>query len=279
MGCAAKEPCTCVVKGCAKAASVMVGPTGPLRGWPMGQQGRPSALATRCYMVVVAHEATGQSIGKGAVGQCMHPKGLCMQGIMPPQLVKRLAKGSARAAQGWPLHPGAPPARVVRPESARQREGEAAAKGSQGLALATRNKSTPCCILALLGDTVAQLRSRWILHQDTLNQPTDVQTEVEVFEALALSNLRQLVFLNQVVLGPYVIAVVFAWNSLWQGQLDKLPALYADRALSTLIDGWKFWIPASIMNFGVVPLQTRVAFMSSCAIFWNFYLSTTMGKA
>ncbi|MCO5548744.1 hypothetical protein L7F22_002205 [Adiantum nelumboides] len=110
MGCAAKEPCTCVVRGCAKAASVMV----------------------------VAHEAIGQSVGRGVVGQCMHLKGLCMQGVMSPQLVKGPAKDCARAAKGWPLHPGAPPARVVRPESARQREGEATAKGSQGLALATR---------------------------------------------------------------------------------------------------------------------------------------------
>ncbi|BAS74181.1 Os01g0730800 [Oryza sativa Japonica Group] len=28
----------------------------------------------------------------------------------------------------------------------------------------------------------------------------------------------------------------------------------------------------------MVPLSARVAFMSSCAIFWNFYLSTTMSK-
>jgi hypothetical protein len=26
----------------------------------------------------------------------------------------------------------------------------------------------------------------------------------------------------------------------------------------------------------LVPLQARVAFMSSCSIFWNFYLSITM---
>lgn len=171
-------------------------------------------------------------------------------------------------------------------------------------------------ILALLGDTAAQLRSQWVQRQGTLNQPTDVQTETTVKKKLqdydwlralrmtsygfliygpssqiwynfldhvlrqkTLTNLSLKVFLNQVVLGPYVIAVVFAWNSLWQGRLDKLPALYADRALPTLVDGWKFWIPASVLNFGVVPLQARVAFMSSCAIFWNFYLSTTMGKA
>ena len=52
--------------------------------------------------------------------------------------------------------------------------------------------------------------------------------------------------LNQLVLGPYVIAVVFAWNSLWQGKLDKLPAMYSDHAVSTLING--MYIPKYVKD-------------------------------
>jgi protein Mpv17 len=98
-----------------------------------------------------------------------------------------------------------------------------------------------------------------------------------------LTNLSLKVVANQVILGPVVITLVFAWNKLWEGRLEQLPELYRTRALQTLLDGWKFWIPASVLNFGVIPLQARVAFMSSCSIFWNFYLSNTMtagkGKA
>ncbi|KAG0555390.1 hypothetical protein KC19_12G165600 [Ceratodon purpureus] len=94
-----------------------------------------------------------------------------------------------------------------------------------------------------------------------------------------LTNLSLKVVANQVILGPIVITLVFAWNKLWEGRLEQLPDLYRTRALQTLIDGWKFWIPASVLNFGVVPLQARVAFMSSCSIFWNFYLSNTMTAA
>ncbi|GLJ15362.1 hypothetical protein SUGI_0252030 [Cryptomeria japonica] len=94
-----------------------------------------------------------------------------------------------------------------------------------------------------------------------------------------LRNLSVKVTLNQIVLGPCVIAVVFAWNSLWQGKLKELPKKYQKDAIPTLIYGWKFWIPASVLNFGAVPLQARVAFMSCCSIFWNFYLSTTMGRS
>lgn len=45
------------------------------------------------------------------------------------------------------------------------------------------------------------------------------------------------VVLNQVVLGPCVIAVVFAWNNLWQGQLSQLPKKYQNDALPTLFYG------------------------------------------
>ncbi|PON96492.1 Mpv17/PMP [Trema orientale] len=93
-----------------------------------------------------------------------------------------------------------------------------------------------------------------------------------------VSNLTLKVILNQVVLGPCVIAVVFAWNYLWQGKLSELPDKYQKDALPTLLYGFRFWIPVSVLNFWVVPLQARVAFMSMGSIFWNFCLSSTMNK-
>lgn len=42
---------------------------------------------------------------------------------------------------------------------------------------------------------------------------------------------------NQLILGPIVITLVFAWNKLWEGRLEQLPNLYRTRALPTLIDG------------------------------------------
>ncbi|XP_047330309.1 protein sym-1 [Impatiens glandulifera] len=86
------------------------------------------------------------------------------------------------------------------------------------------------------------------------------------------------VVLNQVVLGPIVIAVVFAWNNLWLGKLSQVPKKYKEDALPTLLVGFRFWIPVSILNFWMVPLQARVAFMSMGSIFWNFCLSSTMNK-
>lgn len=63
-----------------------------------------------------------------------------------------------------------------------------------------------------------------------------------------------------------------------QGKWSELPDKFNRDALETLVTGWRFWVPASMINFSLVPLQYRVAYMSSCAIFWNFYLSLASNK-
>ncbi|KAG6420720.1 hypothetical protein SASPL_117257 [Salvia splendens] len=168
-------------------------------------------------------------------------------------------------------------------------------------------------VLCLTGDTIAQLRHRWVRNKGTLANSGDIKdiittlsSEHDYIRALRMSsygfllygpgsyawyqlldqfmpqknvqNLTAKVVLNQVVLGPTVIGVIFAWNNLWLGKLSELPDKYKNDALPTLLTGFKFWIPVSILNFGVVPLQARVAFMSISSIFWNFYLSSTMSR-
>lgn len=96
--------------------------------------------------------------------------------------------------------------------------------------------------------------------------------------AVTLRNFCIKVAANQVVLGPSVLTVIFAWNFLWMGRLNELGNKYKNDMWPTLIVGWKFWIPVAFINFGVVPLKARVAFMSSAALFWNFYLSLSIGK-
>ncbi|KAJ4729625.1 Peroxisomal membrane protein MPV17 [Melia azedarach] len=172
--------------------------------------------------------------------------------------------------------------------------------------------------LALTGDTIAQLIQRWRKHkaseQRSLTRSEDSDKDVlwtilldhDWLRALRMTsygfllygpgsyawyqyldhrmpkqtvqNLMLKVLLNQIVLGPCVIAVCFAWNNLWQGTVSELPEKYKKDALPTLLYGFRFWIPVSVLNFWVVPLQARVAFMSVGSIFWNFYLSSTMSK-
>lgn len=171
--------------------------------------------------------------------------------------------------------------------------------------------------LALAGDTIAQLRQRWICLNKEQHSPSDsddsnqdivqkllsghdwlralrmtsygflfygpgsyvwYQTLDKYLPQPTVKNLLLKVLLNQIILGPSVIAVVFAWNNLWQGKISELPTKYQKDALPTLLVGFRFWIPYSLLNFWVIPLQGRVAFMSLGSIFWNFILSSTMSK-
>lgn len=167
--------------------------------------------------------------------------------------------------------------------------------------------------LTLTGDTIAQFHQRWVKNFGALSNRYDTKdiigalfSEHDWLRALRMTsygflfygpgsyawyqflerampkqtveNLLIKVLLNQIVLGPTVIAVVFAWNNLWQGRLSQLPNKYQKDALPTLFFGLRFWVPVSILNFWVVPLPARVAFMSTGSIFWNFYLSSTMIK-
>nr|XP_043636691.1 protein Mpv17 [Erigeron canadensis]XP_043636698.1 protein Mpv17 [Erigeron canadensis] len=167
--------------------------------------------------------------------------------------------------------------------------------------------------LALTGDTIAQLRDRYQHHSDSNNNDDDPHQDARWslmdhnwLRALRMASYGFLLYgpgsyvwyqyldrwmpqqtaqnvlikvvLNQIVLGPSVIAVVFAWNNLWQGKLAELPNKYQKDALRTLLFGFRFWIPVSVINFWAIPLQARVAFMSLNSIFWNFYLSSTMSK-
>ncbi|PQM36054.1 protein Mpv17 isoform X1 [Prunus yedoensis var. nudiflora] len=145
--------------------------------------------------------------------------------------------------------------------------------------------------LALTGDTIAQLTQRWTKAK-ALNQQDGkhaLLSDHDWLRALRMTsygfllygpgsyawyqfldhslpaktvgNLLLKVLLNQIVLGPTVIAVVFAWNNLWQRKLSQLPDKYRRDAFPTLLYGFKFWIPVSVLNFWVIPLQARVAFM------------------
>ncbi|KAI4378351.1 hypothetical protein MLD38_015842 [Melastoma candidum] len=165
--------------------------------------------------------------------------------------------------------------------------------------------------LALTGDTIAQVQARLRRRKESaLRSDEDIRHAIfsdhDWLRALRMSsygfllygpgsylwyqyldrtlpdptvpNFLLKVLLNQIVLGPSVIAVVFAWNNLWLGKLSELPRKYQKDALPTLLYGFRFWIPVSALNFWVVPLQARVAFMSMGSIFWNFCLSSTMSK-
>ncbi|KAG8364746.1 hypothetical protein BUALT_Bualt18G0030700 [Buddleja alternifolia] len=159
--------------------------------------------------------------------------------------------------------------------------------------------------LALTGDTIAQLRRHWVINKHTLSDSHHLKdiistcfSEHDYIRALRMTsygfllygpgsyawyqyldhcmpkqtvqNLMMKVLLNQIVLGPTVIAVIFAWNNLWQGKLCELPNKYKKDALPTLLTGFRFWIPVSILNFGRVMVVVESCFWEDGLRVWGF---------
>lgn len=93
------------------------------------------------------------------------------------------------------------------------------------------------------------------------------------FRARTVANFAAKVALNQLCLAPITISVAFAWNLALQRRLDELPAKLRSDFLPTMLNGWKFWVPAATFNFTMVPLQYQVLWMSTCGMIWTGYLS------
>ncbi|KAM1219839.1 hypothetical protein FF2_046213 [Malus domestica] len=155
--------------------------------------------------------------------------------------------------------------------------------------------------LALTGDTIAQLTQRW--RKAEAENQQDVKRALlsdhdwlralrmtsygfllygpgsyawyqyldHSLPAKTVENLLLKVLLNQIVLGPCVIAVVFAWNNLWQGKVSQLPGKYQRDALPTLLYGFRFWIPVTFLNFWYT--------IFSSAIYFLFFLSPLGGSS
>ena len=81
------------------------------------------------------------------------------------------------------------------------------------------------------------------------------------------------VTLNQVALAPVVLAAVFAWNLVPLDRGSEWPAKVKKDLFPTMVNGWKFWVPAASVNFWAVPLEGQVAYMSACGLLWTAYLS------
>jgi protein Mpv17 len=95
----------------------------------------------------------------------------------------------------------------------------------------------------------------------------------------SIPNFLAKVSLNQLCLAPIVIAGVFAWNLALQNKIEELPNKVRHHFVPTLLDGWKFWIPAASVNFVAVPLQHQVLYMSLCGVVWTGYLSYSSANA
>lgn len=98
------------------------------------------------------------------------------------------------------------------------------------------------------------------------------------FPGRAVPMFLSKVTLNQLCLAPLTITVAFAWNLALQQKLGQLQGKLQQDFVPTIINGWKFWVPAATINFVAVPLQYQVLYMSTCGMLWTGYLSYRSAK-
>ncbi|KAI8463438.1 MAG: hypothetical protein J3K34DRAFT_444037 [Monoraphidium minutum] len=97
--------------------------------------------------------------------------------------------------------------------------------------------------------------------------------------AKTTNNFITKVVLNQVALAPVVLAVVFGWNLALTGAGGDIPGKIKRDLLPSMVNGWKFWIPAASINFYCVPVEKQVLYMSCCGLLWTAYLSYASANA
>lgn len=152
--------------------------------------------------------------------------------------------------------------------------------------------------LSLAGDLVAQLYSKQSRHAGGESIAWDRSARMGTFGLFfygpyqhwwygllnrrwplrTASHFLTKVTLNQVALGPVVTTVVFTWNLLLQQRSSEIPEKLRHDLVPTMVNGWKFWVPAASINFWVIPVQSQVLYMSVCGLLWTAYLSYSSNR-
>jgi len=82
------------------------------------------------------------------------------------------------------------------------------------------------------------------------------------------------VYLDQAVLTPVAVAFFFGSMSILEGKgITEAKNRISSAYVPTLLRNWGVFVPAQIINFGLVPVHLRFLFVGVVSLFWNTYLS------
>ena len=82
------------------------------------------------------------------------------------------------------------------------------------------------------------------------------------------------IILDAIIFSPVAVCGYFTCRSLLEGSgvagiRDKL----STRFVTAVTGSWKFWPPANVINFGLVPVEFRVLYNNVLSLFWTGYLT------
>ena len=70
-----------------------------------------------------------------------------------------------------------------------------------------------------------------------------------------------------------IVCIMPNHNCCYALQAHKIQDKLSQDLVPTMVNGWKFWVPAASVNFYAIPLQWQVLYMSGCGVLWTAYLS------
>ena len=226
---------------------------------------------------------------------CTAPSGLCFALTRDLAIefrqsdLEQMHSFSRIGMGGWNGLPSFPSSRIAR--SVRAAAGAAASasymqrvSGIQGVSKAAWTSG----VLSALGDTLAQGLGAYYDKQHGKTGTYDPWRTARMFgfgflwygpyqyywyNALeflmptrSLVNFLIKVASNQLLLAPATLTAVFSWNLICQGKEKEIPGKLKNDLVPTMMNGWKFWIPAASLNFWIVPLNMQVRSINNIGI-------------
>lgn len=88
------------------------------------------------------------------------------------------------------------------------------------------------------------------------------------------SSIGKRLLLDQFIFAPLFIPSFMVVLSACEGAEDPFQLAKSSWA-DAVVTNWRLWIPAQVINFGVVKPHFQVLFANGVAVVWNVYLSWT----
>ncbi|KAJ8901571.1 hypothetical protein NDN08_003779 [Rhodosorus marinus] len=96
----------------------------------------------------------------------------------------------------------------------------------------------------------------------------------EVIPQKGFKSIAVAVFVDQGFSTPLYVVVYFTADSLMKFQgLRSTTARIRSGFRKVVLTTWAFWVPAQLINFGLVPLHLRILAVNLMAIIWNVIFS------
>jgi len=87
------------------------------------------------------------------------------------------------------------------------------------------------------------------------------------------------IIIDQFIQAPIFTVLIFAFLGALEGKnIDEIQQKLKDDYPQTIVDNWKLFIPATVINIGFVPPILRVLFLNGVFFFWSIYLSLVLNK-